>query len=66
MRGKATIGNMAFRKPDGEDLDPGRDPIRYDPWAPAGATPKIPPLKTRIRSKTDTLIDVPEYSSGSP
>eukprot|EP00959_Pyramimonas_sp_CCMP1952_P117522 2456856-Pyramimonas_sp.AAC.1 len=39
-KGKATIGNMAVRKPDGVDLNLGRGPARHGPWIPARATPK--------------------------
>eukprot|EP00959_Pyramimonas_sp_CCMP1952_P175134 3659833-Pyramimonas_sp.AAC.1 len=61
VRGKATIGNMAVRDPDGEGLNPGRGPVLYGPWMPAGATPKAPPS----RPKTDQLIDISPSSDSS-
>eukprot|EP00959_Pyramimonas_sp_CCMP1952_P384912 8066855-Pyramimonas_sp.AAC.1 len=35
---KATINNLAPRKPDGIDLNHGRGLVRYGPWILAGAT----------------------------
>eukprot|EP00959_Pyramimonas_sp_CCMP1952_P448504 9391235-Pyramimonas_sp.AAC.1 len=61
IRGEATIGNMAFRKPDGVDLNPGRGPVRYGPWIPAGATTKAPPH----RPKTDPPVDISPSSDAS-
>eukprot|EP00959_Pyramimonas_sp_CCMP1952_P250882 5243819-Pyramimonas_sp.AAC.1 len=56
---------MALRKLDGEDLNPDRGPVRYAPWAPAGATPKAPPPKPRTRPKKDQPIFVSASSNSS-
>eukprot|EP00959_Pyramimonas_sp_CCMP1952_P463265 9484636-Pyramimonas_sp.AAC.1 len=53
---------MALRRPDGIDLNPGRNPVRYGPWIPAGATAKAAP-----KPKPDPPIDIsPSSDSSNP
>eukprot|EP00959_Pyramimonas_sp_CCMP1952_P264739 5535490-Pyramimonas_sp.AAC.1 len=53
---------MALRAPDEVDLNPDRDPMRYGPGAPAGATAKATP-----KPKPRAIIDIPQSSeSRSP
>eukprot|EP00959_Pyramimonas_sp_CCMP1952_P326796 6840712-Pyramimonas_sp.AAC.1 len=65
IRGTATIGNLFLRKPHGDNLNPGRGPARHAPRAPAGATLKVLPPKTRTKPKKDPPTVVPEFSSSS-
>eukprot|EP00959_Pyramimonas_sp_CCMP1952_P032321 678449-Pyramimonas_sp.AAC.1 len=57
---KTTIKNMALRTPDERDLNLERDPTRYGPGTPAGATAKATP-----KLKPEAIIDIPTSSDSS-
>eukprot|EP00959_Pyramimonas_sp_CCMP1952_P085851 1795831-Pyramimonas_sp.AAC.1 len=57
---KTTIKNLVLRMPSGIDLNPGWDPVRYGPWALAGATAKAAPTP-----KPETPIDISPFSDSS-